>query len=131
VNSMNLCNKEHGLVAFEGSRCPACVVKEERDALRKELDSIALPVSADGVRITPNMPVWFSFGNRKPPQRGIAMPVDKGRVRVRYDEPFNLIDDDDNPLLTDESDPSLACVFATLEAATSHKETSHEETREK
>lgn len=37
---MNLCSDGHDEICFEGKYCPACEIKQQRDALEKELEDL-------------------------------------------------------------------------------------------
>jgi hypothetical protein len=83
----------------------------ELTRLREIVDR--LPKTADGVPITPGMRVYCSFVNES--VWGSVSRQPEGRIKVHYDSPINLITG--GKLLTKCSDPWLACVFSTREAA--------------
>lgn len=37
---MNLCNDGHDEICYEGRKCPACVLKDENEELRSEVDRL-------------------------------------------------------------------------------------------
>lgn len=81
-----------------------------------------LPKTADGVPVTPNMPVWCAF--RCGVVHGTAWPCTGNRMFVRYEHAINLADDE-YPVMATESDPWREAVYSTESAALAAKESTN------